>query len=472
MAVHFIRITNEKGIEMQNILRQLPSVNELMQLINASHLSHEQIKDAIQEVLKETREGILSKDIQKVDLTKLQDQIEEHLRLKENQTLQPVINGTGTILHTNLGRSLLAKEAVEAVDRIVTNYSNLEYDLTKGERGSRYNYTKELLLELTGAEDVLVVNNNAAAVLLVLTTFAKGKEVLISRGELVEIGGSFRIPDVISSTGALLHEVGATNKTSLKDYEKGINDETGALLKVHPSNYQLIGFTEKPTDEELVTLAHEHNLPIFNDLGSGLLYDLQSFGLSYEPTIAQLVKAGYDLVMFSGDKLLGGPQAGIIVGKTKWINQLKKEPLLRALRVDKMTLAALEATLKLYKDPQTAFSQIPTLSMIQGQKVKEKAEQLVEKLNELPKVKGTLVQGTSKIGGGAYPADTLDSWHVCVEIEGFTANELAHALRGSQPSIISIIYNDHVHLDTRTLTQEDLTVIQTAIEKLTHKGAK
>lgn len=457
---------------MQNILRQLPSVNELMESINSNHLSHEQIKDAIQEALNETRQGILNKKIQQVDLIKLQDQINTRLRLKENQTLQPVINGTGTILHTNLGRSLLAKEAIKAVDQIVTNYSNLEYDLTKGERGSRYNYTKELLLELTEAEDALVVNNNAAAVLLVLTTFAKGKEVLISRGELVEIGGSFRIPDVISSTGAILHEVGATNKTSLKDYKEGINDETGALLKVHPSNYQMIGFTDKPTDEALVSLAHEHGLPIFNDLGSGLLYDLQTFGLSYEPTIAQVVKAGYDLVMFSGDKLLGGPQAGIIVGKTKWINQLKKEPLLRALRVDKMTLATLEATLKLYKDQETAFNKIPTLSMIQGEKVKEKAEQLVNKLNELSKVKATLVQGTSKIGGGAYPADTLNSWHVRVKVEGLTADELAQSLRANQPSIISIIYNHDVHLDTRTLRQEDLKVIQKAVERLINKGAK
>lgn len=455
---------------MNNILRSLPSVNDLIQEIKTTQLSHQQLKGIIQEVLSQTRQDILSDKIDTIDLNQIKHQVQVQIDRKENQTLQTVINGTGTILHTNLGRSLIAQEAMKSVDKIATSYANLEYDLNQGQRGSRYDYTKERLLELTGAEDALVVNNNAAAVLLVLTTFAKGKEVLISRGELVEIGGSFRIPDVISSTGAILHEVGATNKTSLKDYERGINDQTGALLKVHPSNYQMIGFTDKPSDQALVELAHQHHLPIFNDLGSGLIYDLQPFGLSYEPTIQQVVNTGYDLVMFSGDKLLGGPQAGIIVGKKVWIDQLKHEPLLRALRVDKMTLAALEATLQLYEDPKIAFDKIPALAMIQGEGLEDKAQQLSHMLNELPNVQVRMIHGTSKIGGGSYPADTLASFHLQIKVEGYSPEELARALRFHKPSIIVMIYNDAVHIDVRTLKSSELPIIQRAFKHLVLKG--
>ena len=294
----------------------------------------------------------------------LQAEVAIWLRQARQPHFRRVINATGVILHTNLGRALLSRAAVENVALLASHYSNLEYDLERGQRGDRYVAVVELLRQLTGAEDALVVNNNAAAVLLALQTLAVGREVVVSRGELIEIGGSFRIPDIMRSSGAMLHEVGATNKTHLADYQSAINERTALLLKVHTSNYRIVGFTETVPRAALVQLGNVSQLPVMEDLGSGNLVDLSAYGLDQEPTVSEVVRAGVDVVTFSGDKLLGGPQAGILVGKKRYIELLKRHPLNRALRIDKMTLAALESTLRHYVDPRAAVREVPTLQML------------------------------------------------------------------------------------------------------------
>ncbi|MGO3116521.1 L-seryl-tRNA(Sec) selenium transferase, partial [Enterococcus pseudoavium] len=349
--------------EAQNILASLPSVDTLLKKIDPK-FPHGAAKEAAQRTLKELRQEILAGTQQTVIDHKAVVTLVEKQLTEKQFSLRRVINGTGTVIHTNLGRSSLSPQVEEQVVATGFHYSNLEFDLNSGKRGSRYSHLVSIVKKLTGAEDVLVVNNNAAAVLLVLSTLVPEKEVLVSRGELVEIGGAFRIPDVITSSGGKIVEVGTTNKTHIADYEQALTEATGALLKVHTSNYRIIGFTETPALSELADLAHNHDLPLINDLGSGLLLDMRPFGLPYEPTVKEVLEQGCDIVTFSGDKLLGGPQAGIIVGKRAYIEKMKKNQLLRALRIDKMTLSALEATLSLYLDEKEALQQVPTLQMI------------------------------------------------------------------------------------------------------------
>ncbi len=385
-------------------------------------------------------------------------------------SLRPVINATGVVVHTNLGRSLLPEEAVEALTEIAARYSNLEFDLQRGQRGSRYSHVEEILCELTGAEEALVVNNNAAAVLLTLNTLALGREVIVSRGELVEIGGSFRIPDVMVRSGAILREVGATNRTHLRDYEAAINENTALIMKVHKSNFAIVGFSKEVSGAELVLLGHEHGLPVVEDLGSGCFIDFSRYGLLKEPTVQEVVGAGLDVVTFSGDKLLGGPQAGLIVGRGEFIRRLKKNPLNRAVRIDKLTLAALEATLRLYRDLEQAVKRIPTLALITmpASQVKKKAQSLLRRLRKekIPHLKARLVKTVSRVGGGALPLASPPSYAVALSVDGWSAARLEKALRASTPPVISRIEADKVYLDMRTVLPEEINLIVRLLKKI------
>ncbi|MCS7149587.1 MAG: L-seryl-tRNA(Sec) selenium transferase [Caldimicrobium sp.] len=383
--------------------------------------------------------------------------------------LRRVINGTGVIVHTNLGRAPLAKEVISQLLEVALKYSNLELNLLTGKRGSRYSHVEELLLELTGAEAALVVNNNASAVLISLNTLAQGREVIVSRGEMVEIGGSFRIPEVMGWAGCILIEVGTTNKTHLFDYERAINEKTALLLKVHKSNYAIVGFTKEVTAEALVTLGHSRGIPVMEDLGSGSFIDFSKYGLAKEPTVQESIKAGVDVVTFSGDKLLGGPQAGIILGKKEIIEKIRRNPLNRAIRIDKLTLAALEGTLRLYRDESIAIQAIPVLNMMlcPVEKIKRRAQRLARELkNTSPSFQVKLIKTYAKTGGGALPLLDIPSYGVALKIEGVSPQILSEKLRMADPPILGITMDDFLVLDGRTLFDEDLQYIKTAFMKL------
>lgn len=380
-------------------------------------------------------------------------------------SLRRAINATGVVLHTNLGRSPLAGPAVDAVASVAAGYSNLELDLATGERGSRYSHVEEILCRLTGSESAMAVNNNAGAVLLVLSAIARGREVVVSRGELVEIGGAFRVPEVMEQSGAILREVGTTNKTRLSDYERAVDENTAALMKVHTSNYRIVGFSESVPLADLVELGRERGLPVIEDLGSGVLVDLARYGLaSEEPRVQDSVAAGAGLVTFSGDKLLGGPQAGIIVGKKALLDRVKKHPLARALRIDKLTLAALEATLKLYLDPDKALIWIPTLRMLTAPasecavRSRHLAADLASALGDRARVEVT--EGFSQAGGGSLPGVDLPTTLVALSPSGKSAAQVEAALRGAPMPVLARIQKDQILLDPRTIGEgeEDLVV--------------
>ena len=380
--------------------------------------------------------------------------------------LRPVLNATGVVVHTNLGRSVLAEEARQAVALAADGYCNLELNLRTGGRGSRYDLVENLICRLSGAEAALVVNNNAAAVLLILSALGKGGEVITSRGELVEIGGSFRIPEIMVQCGCTLREVGATNKTHLRDYENAIGPETRALLKVHTSNFKIMGFSQSVPLDELVALGREKGLPVIEDLGSGSLVDLEQFGIHDEPTVQQSVKAGVDIISFSGDKLLGGPQAGIILGKAEYIRQLKRHPLARAMRVDKMTIAALRETLYAYTDEELACREIPVLAMLgaKSHQLREKAGVLCAMLQEQG-VKAQVVPTQDQVGGGSVPTQLLDAWAVAIDPGQMTVDQLEEKLRLRPLPIIGRITHEQYILDVRTLMERDFAYIaQTAGE--------
>ncbi len=387
----------------------------------------------------------------------------QRLKSKTAYHLRRVINGTGVVIHTNLGRSLLASRAVSQMEAVARYYSNLEYDLDRGERGSRYSHVEGLLLELTGAEAALVVNNNAAAVLLALDSLARGREVVVSRGQLIEIGGSFRIPEVMSRSGAILREVGTTNKTHMRDYENALSDRTALLLKVHTSNFRLLGFTAEVSLERLVSLGRTHRIPVMEDLGSGSLLDLSPFGLEKEPTVQEAVRSGADLVSFSGDKLLGGPQAGIIVGREAMIQLLRQNPLNRALRIDKLTLAALEATLHLYRRPDQALREIPTLRLLSLSlpELHRRARRWLRLLRQATgseiRIELTLTQ--SQVGGGALPLSTPDSYALVLTPQTGTTTGLEKHLRSREIPIIGRIEKERLLLDLRTLQEDDRPVL-------------
>lgn len=372
--------------------------------------------------------------------------------LKPN--MKRLINATGTILHTNLGRAPIGQEHMKHIAEIATGYSNLEYNLEAGKRGERYSHFEELLCKITGAEAAMAVNNNAAAVMLVLSSLGRGGEVIVSRGELIEIGGKFRIPDVMEQSGATLVEVGTTNKTHYSDYEDAITENTAALLKVHTSNYRIVGFTESVVNEELVEIGKKHDIPVVEDLGSGVLIDLSKYGITYEPTVQDAIRAGVDVVSFSGDKLLGGPQAGIIIGKKKYIDKMKKNPLTRALRIDKFTAAALEVVLQEYLSEERAIKRLPVLQMITKPlaEVDKEARKLKRFLNSLDlDVELGIEKCESQIGGGSLPLERIPSMAVTMKPRKISTAELEECMRFLPVPIIPRTLNDKILLDVRTI---------------------
>ncbi|MBI4767614.1 MAG: L-seryl-tRNA(Sec) selenium transferase [Deltaproteobacteria bacterium] len=448
-------------------LKKIPSVTLLLEEQEFRQLaawnSRKYLVHMIRELLADKRKAILSGQETELDLPTLWRELEIRLKTSAESHLRRVINGTGVVIHTNLGRSLLAAQALEQIQTTARYYSNLEFDLQSGQRGSRYSHVEDLLIELTGAEAAMVVNNNAAAVLLALNTLAKGKEVVVSRGQLVEIGGSFRIPEVMTRSGALLREVGTTNKTHLRDYEAVLSDQTTLLLKVHTSNYRIVGFTAEVPLEDLVALGQRHGLPVMEDLGSGSIIDVSRFGLEKEPTVGEVVRAGADIVTFSGDKLLGGPQAGIIVGRKNYIQALRSNPLNRALRIDKLTLAALEATLKLYRNEDQASQHIPTLAQlsISLSELQERARRLFRLLKKNPAagLKIEIIPTTSQVGGGALPLSFMNSYALAFSSEEESVSEIEKKFRSFSPPIIGRIEKEKFLLDVRTLQKEDFPFI-------------
>ena len=457
----------------KHLLSQIPAINKILLLDEIKELMNTYtevaIKSAIKQYIEEVKQAILNEELTEVpSLSKIVGEVARIVEKEDKNSLRRVINATGTILHTNLGRSLLSEKIKENIESVAFNYSNLEFDIDNKKRGSRYVHLIDIIKKLTGAEDVLVVNNNAAAVLLTLNTLVKDQEIIVSRGELVEIGGAFRIPEIIKLSGGVPVEVGTTNKTHLKDYENAITEETGALLKVHTSNYKILGFTESVSNEEISYLARENELVSINDLGSGQFVDFSKFGLPYEPTVKEILDSGIDIVTFSGDKLLGGPQAGIIVGKKKYIEKMKKNQLTRALRVDKMTLASLEATLKLYLDEKDALEHIPTLHMISLSKERlfGKADVLKTKLSSLD-FDIRIEEDKAEVGGGSYPASYLESVAVKLTHRKLHATEIERRLLEVEIPIITRIKDNSIILDMRTLRTREFDIVKAALEEVT-----
>ena len=458
--------------EVRARLRAIPSVNELLAewpVVKAAGetcdaVVHAAVTAEIDEERAAIRAGAASRSKRE-----LASAIEWRAHRSALPSLRPAVNATGVVIHTNLGRAPLAESAAKAVAEVARGYSTLEYSVDTCSRGSRKEHAAQLIRSLTGAEDALVVNNNAAAVLLVLATHAAGKEVIVSRGELVEIGGSFRIPDVMAASGAKLVEVGATNRTHLRDYENAVSPETAALLKVHTSNYRIVGFTKEVSLAELAELGARLELPVIEDLGSGNLTDFAACGLPGEPTVQQAVAEGADVVTFSGDKVLGGPQAGIIVGKAKYVAAIRKNPLNRAMRIDKMTLAALEATLRLYRDPERARAVIPTLAMITAspEALAKKARKLAGLLRKAlaGRYAVSAIPGASRVGGGAYPERDLPT--TLVALRPLTGAPSPDALRqrllAADPPLVARTQDDALLLDPRTLADDELKLVATVL---------
>ena len=460
--------------------QKLPSVDEILRSTAAqlwiAQTSRPVVLGAVRQVLTAARQAILqapdeaSLETMSLTLADILPQVATWLQAQQTYQLRRLINATGVIVHTNLGRSLLPPAAVANLQEVAASYSNLEYDLQRGERGSRYTHVEEALKTLTGAEAALVVNNNAAAVFLALQALAVGREVIVSRGQLIEIGGSFRIPDIMRSSGAILREVGATNKTHLRDYAQAITDQTALLLRVHTSNYRIVGFTEDVPTRELVALGRKQQIPVMEDLGSGTLVDLRPYGLYDEPTVPEVVASGVDIVTFSGDKLLGGPQAGILVGKAQHIAAVSRHPLHRAMRVDKFTVAALEATLRFYTDPELARRSIPTLTMLSmtpdtiAQRIRRLRRRLPATVQEAyqPRV----IDGTSAVGGGALPLANIPTRLLALRPTFCSVTELERRLRLRHPAIIGRIAQDHYLLDLRTVLEREIPEIATALQQL------
>ena len=454
----------------KQLLRQIPKVDDLLRCPALEGLTAElpasAVTDAVRQVLDALRADILSGIVTKLPSEDaLCAQITKACRAARLPSLRGVINATGVVLHTNLGRACLSDRALAAAADVSRGYSTLEYDLASGNRGQRYAHVEPLLCRLTGAESAFVVNNNAAAVLLILSALTAGGEVITSRGELVEIGGSFRMPDIMAACGAVLREVGATNKTRLADYACAIGEQTKALLKVHTSNYRIVGFTESVSPAVLAELGHARGIPVIEDLGSGCLVDLSPLGIREEPTVQEAVKAGVDVLSFSGDKLLGGPQVGIILGKKQYLDILKRHPLARAMRVDKLTLAALEATLQAYADG-TELQEIPVLSMLarKPEELRRRADGLCASLRSLGAA-AEVVPAESPVGGGSVPTQTLPSFAVAVTPTDSAAALEAQLRQRPQPIIVRIAH-DRCLLDVRTLFPADHDEIITAFREI------
>jgi L-seryl-tRNA(Ser) seleniumtransferase len=461
----------------KELLKHLPKIDEMMLRIEKqerfSGFPREIVREACRSVVEELRTRVLGGQGETFRLPTAEEAADRAAQIMAGcgtWKLRRVINATGVILHTNLGRAPLGAEAITRIVEVARGYSNLEYDLEKGERGLRYDHVRGLLCALTGAQDALVVNNNAAAVLLVLNALSEGKEAIVSRGELIEIGGEFRIPDVMEKSGARLKEVGTTNRTRLSDYERAIGPETGIILKVHTSNFKIMGFTEEADLESLVALGRKHRLPVVDDLGSGCLIDLERHGLEREPTVRECLAVGTDVVTFSGDKLLGGPQAGIILGKRAHLERIRTNPLNRALRIDKLTLAALEGTLVQYLRPAGALADIPVLRALTepATAVKTRAKRLAALLQRaLPEgLRVERVTGFSMAGGGSLPTRQIPTVLVGLEVSGLSAAGLEERLRRSETPIIARVADNRVLLDVRTVDPEEFAEIRDALRKI------
>ncbi|MFC1828286.1 L-seryl-tRNA(Sec) selenium transferase [Thermodesulfobacteriota bacterium] len=468
----------ESTQNQQALLRMLPGVDRILEFTKADTYFEDIPKSilvrSVREILEDLRNSIVIGTPAVTEESLSPSSVLEKVKNTVQQAMTPnlitTVNATGVVVHTNLGRSLLADRAVENISTIAARYSNLEFDLSAGKRGSRYSAVEDILCEISGAEAALVVNNNAGAALLCLETIARGKKVIVSRGELVEIGGSFRIPDVMAKSGCILKEIGTTNRTHLKDYEGAIENDTGLLLKVHKSNYSVVGFTAEVSLKSLVALAAKFDIPVMEDLGSGTFIDFSKYGLAKEPTVQESVASGADIVTFSGDKLLGGPQSGIIVGKKEFLDKIKQNSLTRALRIDKLTLAALESTLRMYADPEKAINTIPTLRMLTLPlvQIEKKANQLYTMLEGIgdPRMDIQHIERSSRAGGGALPLLDLPSRCIGIKIDGISANAMERFMRKNTPPVIGRIEEDHFIMDLRTIQDDELTIIKNAFDNL------
>ncbi|QVK21412.1 L-seryl-tRNA(Sec) selenium transferase [Mycoplasmatota bacterium] len=456
---------------MQELYRKIPQVSKLIEDKSVRHfLSYfymEEIKQEIEVVLKDIRSKIKSEFIVSLNYEDVVSMITNRLRIHDLYSLRRVINGTGTVLHTNLGRAVMSKNAIDNVVRVCKGYSNLEYDIEAGKRGSRYDHLEAMVSKIVGSESAVVVNNNAAATMLTVAAFSTNKEAVVSRGELVEIGGSFRIPEIIEASGAILKEVGTTNRTHLIDYERATSEKTGMYLKVHPSNYHIDGFIKNVTNKEIVELAKETKVITCEDLGSGAIIDFSRYNFYKENMVQESLKSGIDLVTFSGDKLLGGPQAGIIVGKKELIDRIKKHPLTRAFRVGKMTIAALEATLRDYLSHQTVVETTPTLRMLfeNKEELRAKATKLTNRINEIDYFDSEVIPVNSTVGGGSLPLSIIESYGISIKSKDMSVNDLEKFLRKGKNPVIGLINENRYYLDVRTLLNGDDELIVKQLEE-------
>ncbi len=466
---------------MSNVLRNIPSVNELLDSPPLKSLvqrvNHSTVVSGVRQFLDNLRLEAQSRATAMGIPTpnELAERIAAWIATEERPPLRPVVNATGILLHTGLGRAPLADEAIEAVKEISTGYASVEVDLASGERSQRVLAVERLLTRLTGAEAAAVTNNNAGATLITLAALAGAKEVIVSRGQLIEIGGSYRLPEVMSTSGAVLREVGTTNKTRSSDYESAIGEKTGAIMRVHTSNYVVVGFTEQPDLPELVGIARRHNLPLIDDIGSGALIDLNRYGIEGEPVASECLRAGADVVVFSGDQLRGGPQCGIIVGRRSLIQKIIKHPLMRALRVDKMTLAALAATLRLYGDPEVAQRRVPLLALLSTplENLKGRAERLAPQIAATGAVaKAEPVADVSYLGGGSVPTQQIDTWCITLSPRDQPVDALAAALRNGSPCVVGRIKTDRLLLDLRSVFPRQEAELLAAVQELAKKPAE
>lgn len=459
-----------------NLLRKLPRIDDLLNARQiqdfSKELPREVIAGAVRAEVEKRREAILAGDVSCdesfVAFETVVDEVVTALNFLKIKSLRRVINGTGVVLHTNLGRANLSAKAKQAVNEVADHYSTLEYDPKEGKRGSRHSHVENIIKEITGAEAAMVVNNNAAATMLCLAAMGRGREIIISRGELVEIGGSFRVPEMMEESGAHLVEVGTTNKTRLNDYERAITEETGALMKVHTSNYKIIGFTEDVSISQLKELGDRYDIPVIYDMGSGLMTDLSDYGIE-EPTVKAGLEEGADVILFSGDKLLGGPQGGILAGKKKYIDLMKSHPLARVLRVDKMTLAAMEATFKAYYDEESAKQEIPVLAMLT--RTEEQMKKYADRLKRLidgKKAGYTVKRDKEKgmVGGGSAPSSYLDNVVLKLYHDKYSAQELATRLREGKLPVVARIRENELIIDMRTVMEDELPLIAERLEEI------
>lgn len=463
---------------MKNPLRNLPSVHQMLenpmiqQLVDSAN--HNVVVDGVRDVLDRIRDQVVnaSEDFSVPTTSELAEKVVSWIRKSEKPVLRPVINATGVILHTGLGRAPIAASAIEAVSEVSQGYSSLELEMASGQRGQRVRSVSKLLCKLTGAEAAVVVNNNAAATMLTLGALGGGGEVIVSRGQLIEIGGSYRLPDVMQCSGARLREVGTTNKTRLSDYEEAICDETKAIMKVHPSNFAVVGFTKSVEIDELVALGRKNNIPIIDDIGSGALFDFSKYGVHNEPTIPESISAGADVILFSGDKLLGGPQCGIIVGKKRYIDDIMKHPMMRAMRVGKMTLAALWATLKLHRDIDQAELSVPILQLLSTplENLRLRAQRIAGQINNPLLAQIDAVEDQSMLGGGSLPNERINSWCIAVEPDQEktkkSLDDLASDLRKNDPPILARVQKGRILLDLRTVFPREDTDVAQALQTL------